>query len=98
MCEPVHDQGTLTRQRLSLLGRAVSGSFGLSIRLYQALIRPFLWGSCRFVPTCSEYALEAINTHGPARGIALTLRRLSKCHPFSKGGMDPVPEREHPEA
>lgn len=48
-------------------------------------------GGCRFVPTCSEYAAEAIATHGPLRGVALALWRLLRCHPLCKGGLDPVP-------
>lgn len=48
---------------------------------------------CRFSPTCSEYAAEAIETHGVVRGSALSLRRLSKCHPWGKNGFDPVPKR-----
>lgn len=48
---------------------------------------------CRFSPTCSEYAAEAIETHGVVRGSALSLRRLSKCHPWGKSGFDPVPKR-----
>jgi putative membrane protein insertion efficiency factor len=46
---------------------------------------------CKFLPTCSEYATVAIATHGPLRGTALTLRRLLRCHPFTRGGFDPVP-------
>ena len=48
-------------------------------------------GGCRFVPTCSEYAAVAIATHGPFRGVALAGWRLLRCHPFSRGGLDPVP-------
>ncbi|MGD2107879.1 MAG: membrane protein insertion efficiency factor YidD [Phycisphaerae bacterium] len=61
------------------------------IRCYQGMIRPLLIGSCKFCPTCSEYAIEAIQSHGPIRGVGLTLRRLTRCHPFSPGGIDPVP-------
>jgi putative membrane protein insertion efficiency factor len=61
------------------------------IRLYQWTLSPWLGGGCRFYPTCSNYALEAIDIHGAARGSWLTLRRLCKCHPFHPGGFDPPP-------
>ncbi len=62
------------------------------IQGYRYGISPLLGPRCRFWPTCSSYALEAIRLHGPWRGSWLTLRRLSKCHPFHAGGVDPVPE------
>lgn len=68
----------------------------LLIRLYQVTLSPFIGRSCRFYPTCSNYALEAIHTHGTLRGSWLALRRLSKCHPFHPGGYDPPPPREDP--
>lgn len=61
------------------------------IRLYQWTLSPFLGGSCRFLPTCSAYAIEAVHTHGAGRGIILALRRLSACHPLGRSGHDPVP-------
>jgi uncharacterized protein len=61
------------------------------IRVYQWTLSPFLGRNCRFYPTCSNYALEAIHEHGTLRGGWLTLRRLSKCHPFHPGGYDPPP-------
>ncbi len=61
------------------------------IRIYQRLISPLLPRRCRFVPTCSEYAVEAIGKHGVLRGSWLALRRFLKCHPFHPGGYDPVP-------
>ena len=61
------------------------------IRLYQWTLSPFLGGSCRFLPTCSAYAIEAIHTHGAARGLLLAVRRLSACHPLGRSGYDPVP-------
>ena len=63
----------------------------LLIRLYQWTLSPYLGRSCRFYPTCSNYALEAIEIHGTLRGSWLALRRLSKCHPFHRGGYDPPP-------
>lgn len=61
------------------------------IRGYQLTLSPFLGGSCRFLPSCSAYAMEAIATHGAWRGAILGLRRLSRCHPLGRSGYDPVP-------
>jgi putative membrane protein insertion efficiency factor len=61
------------------------------IRLYQLLISPLLPPSCRFYPSCSEYAIVAIRTHGVLRGSVLALARLARCHPFHPGGVDLVP-------
>ena len=63
------------------------------IWLYQVSISPMLGDRCRFHPTCSEYAKEAIATHGILRGIALAVRRLLRCHPWRDGGFDPVPHK-----
>jgi hypothetical protein len=61
------------------------------IRVYQRLISPLLPPSCRFYPSCSQYALEAVTRHGALRGSWLAASRLVKCHPFHPGGFDPVP-------
>lgn len=61
------------------------------LRFYQRQISPAFPPSCRFIPTCSSYAMEAIDTYGAAKGSWLALRRLLKCHPFHAGGYDPVP-------
>ena len=61
------------------------------IRVYQLTLSPFLGGACRFTPSCSAYAREAIAVHGAARGTWLALRRLGKCHPLGSSGFDPVP-------
>ena len=63
----------------------------LLIRGYQLGISPYLGQSCRFYPTCSNYAVEAITLHGPLKGGWLATRRLCKCHPWHAGGCDPVP-------
>jgi putative membrane protein insertion efficiency factor len=63
----------------------------LIIRAYQVLISPLFPSSCRFAPTCSQYAAEALRRYGVWRGLGLTLRRLARCHPFHPGGWDPVP-------
>ncbi|MGB1655837.1 MAG: membrane protein insertion efficiency factor YidD [Longimicrobiales bacterium] len=61
------------------------------VRFYQVAISPWTPPSCRFVPTCSAYAIEAIERHGTLRGGALALRRISRCHPWGGKGFDPVP-------
>lgn len=61
------------------------------IRGYQLVISPALPAACRFTPTCSQYALEAVRRHGVFKGSWLAARRLAKCHPFHEGGTDPVP-------
>lgn len=61
------------------------------VRLYQLTLSPYLGGSCRFLPTCSAYAIEALGTHGALRGTVLAVRRLAACHPLGRSGYDPVP-------
>lgn len=60
------------------------------VRAYQLTLSPFLGGSCRFLPTCSNYAIEALRTHGAWRGSLLAARRLLSCHPLGRSGFDPV--------
>jgi putative membrane protein insertion efficiency factor len=62
------------------------------LRIYRYLLSPLLGPRCRFMPTCSEYAMQALHTHGALRGGWLTTRRLCSCHPWHPGGYDPVPE------
>lgn len=64
------------------------------IRVYQWTLSPLIGNQCRFHPTCSHYAMEAIEAHGLCRGSYLALRRIGRCHPFHPGGFDPVPRRE----
>lgn len=64
----------------------------LLLRVYQRLLSPLLGNHCRFYPSCSQYAVEAIERHGPWRGSLLAVRRLLRCHPWHPGGIDPVPE------
>ncbi len=61
------------------------------VRAYQLLVSPLLPPSCRFHPSCSAYAAEALRRHGAARGSWLAVKRLARCHPFCEGGLDPVP-------
>jgi uncharacterized protein len=63
----------------------------LLLRVYQYALRPLMGANCRFYPSCSDYAREAIERHGALRGIGLTFRRLVRCHPYHPGGFDPVP-------
>ena len=63
------------------------------IRLYQLVLSPFTGGACRFVPSCSAYAIDAVRQHGALKGVLLSVRRLARCHPFGGWGLDPVPER-----
>ena len=65
----------------------------LLLRGYQLGISPFLGQTCRFYPTCSNYAIEAIGVHGTLKGSLLTAKRLCKCHPWHPGGVDPVPQK-----
>jgi len=71
--------------KLLLIGR---------IRGYRVFISPLFLPSCRFQPTCSRYAIEALDRHGVLKGSWLATRRICRCHPFNPGGYDPVPDRE----
>lgn len=69
----------------------------LPIRFYQRFISPYLPPTCRFHPTCSSYAVEALTVHGALRGSWLTVRRLGRCGPWHPGGLDPVPPKRVPD-
>jgi hypothetical protein len=70
----------------------IRGLLILLVKAYRRLLSPLLPRACRFHPTCSAYALQALERHGALRGSWLALRRLGRCHPFHPGGLDPVPE------
>jgi len=80
----------------SAWGSAVGATMQAIVRAYQLMLSPVLPPSCRFLPTCSDYAIEALAEHGPWRGSGLTIRRLARCHPWGGTGYDPVPP--HPSA
>lgn len=62
------------------------------VKGYQLALSPFFGQQCRFTPTCSQYAIEALQTHGSVKGLWLTLKRLLRCHPWHAGGHDPIPK------
>ena len=76
-----------------MAGRVASGILLGLIRAYQLVLSPLLGSNCRYQPTCSEYAREAIARYGALRGGALALRRIGRCHPWGGAGYDPVPDR-----
>ncbi len=67
-------------------------SLKIIIKLYQYTISPIIGPRCRYLPSCSNYALEAIDKHGVTKGMFLSIKRISKCHPWGKSGHDPVPD------
>jgi uncharacterized protein len=82
-----------------MMRRGAVAFLAAPIRFYRRFVSPLIPPSCRYQPTCSAYALEAIETHGPVRGLMLALRRLARCHPISflggGSGLDPVPHPKH---
>ena len=74
-----------------MISRIVSKLLIGLVRLYQVTLSPLLGKNCRYIPTCSQYMIGAIQIHGPVRGTWLGIRRILRCNPFSKGGFDPVP-------
>ncbi len=78
---------------MNTVARVVERILELPILFYRAAISPMLPRSCRFTPTCSAYALEALRVHGPIKGLWLTVKRLSRCHPWGGSGYDPVPPK-----
>jgi len=76
---------------MTRLAKLAGNAVKAPIVFYRRFISPLKPPVCRFYPTCSQYALEAVEVHGPVRGLWLALRRILKCHPFHPGGYDPVP-------
>ena len=79
------------RRKASPLVSAVAGFLVLIVRLYQLILSPFLGGRCRYEPSCSHYAIDALRLHGPLRGSTLAAKRITRCHPWGGVGYDPVP-------
>ncbi len=79
------------------VGRVCSLPFVAVIWVYRFTLSPIMGGHCRYVPTCSQYGLDAYRLHGPVRGTIMTIKRIGRCHPFAKGGYDPVeiPDSTH---
>lgn len=87
--ECAHTRAALLSVR-RLLGRGSQAALMILLRAYQAAVSPWLPPACRYSPTCSQYALEAVARHGAVRGLWMAARRLARCHPFHAGGYDPV--------
>ena len=75
-----------------ILKKSAKGFLIVIIRFYQYVISPLTPASCRHVPTCSEYSVQALNMHGPAKGGWLALKRIARCNPWGTSGFDPVPK------
>jgi putative membrane protein insertion efficiency factor len=88
LCSQNNDINHQTATRIKTI---LSFPFIVLIKLYQWVISPMLGPKCRFTPTCSQYALQAFKKYGPLKGFWLSLRRISKCHPWGGHGYDPVP-------
>lgn len=76
---------------MKTLKQLISFPFILLIKFYQWVISPIIGPKCRFTPTCSQYGIDAIKKYGPFKGVWLTIKRVSKCHPWGGHGHDPVP-------
>ena len=88
----MHEINSLSLHMIKTLNKSSEKFFVASIKFYRSWISPCLGPRCRFIPSCSEYAIEAISRHGPWKGGWLSLKRLSRCHPFTPCGCDPVPD------
>ncbi len=88
----MQQEHTLSPNMITTLNRTLSSVLVALIGVYRQWISPLIGPRCRFIPSCSEYGLQAINRHGPWKGGWLTLKRLSRCHPFTPCGCDPVPD------
>ena len=77
-----------------MLNKVATFPLLLLIRGYQLIISPLLGSNCRFIPTCSEYAVESLRSHGLLKGSYLTIKRIGKCHPWGGHGYDPIPTKK----
>lgn len=76
---------------MKLIRQIASFPFILLIKLYQLILSPWMGQKCRYTPTCSQYGIEALKKYGPVRGLWMTIKRLSRCHPWGGHGYDPLP-------
>jgi putative membrane protein insertion efficiency factor len=81
---------------LEVIKHIITSILILPVKLYQILISPYFPASCRHVPTCSQYAIEALKTHGAIKGIWFATKRILHCHPWGTSGYDPVPPKGFP--
>jgi|TARA_B100001741_G_scaffold49028_1_gene36958 putative membrane protein insertion efficiency factor len=77
-----------------MLNKVATFPLLILIRGYQLIISPLLGSNCRFMPTCSEYAMESLRSHGLIKGSYLTIKRIGKCHPWGGHGYDPIPTKK----
>ena len=77
-----------------MLNKVATFPLLILIRGYQLIISPLLGSNCRFIPTCSEYAMESLRSHGLIKGSYLTIKRIGKCHPWGGHGYDPIPTKK----
>lgn len=89
----VEGVGTAVERGLHLLGVPFTWLLVALIKIYQWVISPILGPRCRFYPSCSNYGIGALRTHGPIKGTGLTIVRVCRCHPWQPGGLDPVPHK-----
>ena len=76
-----------------ILNKIITLPLIITIKAYQLIISPMLGSNCRFAPTCSEYAMESLKSHGFIKGLFLTIKRIGKCHPWGGHGYDPIPTK-----
>jgi len=86
------ERGTVTAEKARPENSFTALILLFLVRLYITFLSPFFGGACKFQPSCSNYAREAISLHGARRGAVLALKRLGRCRPFTRGGFDPVPD------
>jgi putative membrane protein insertion efficiency factor len=90
-CKDAFETDAVKKDAAFLLKRILSFPFIAVIKIYQWVISPWLGPKCRYTPTCSHYAVEALQKYGPLKGIWLAVKRIARCHPWGSHGYDPVP-------